>query len=90
MNPQSIFHVLTANSAQVLAISNAIGIQALISLAPHLAAIEKSYSAGGIIAVLEHNGPDVQKIIVSEAAASGVAAMAADPGRPKIVAESTT
>ena len=34
--------------------------------------------------------PDVQKIIVSEAAASGVAAMAADPGRPKIVAESTT
>ena len=63
MNPQSIFHVLTANGAQVLAISNAIGIQALISLAPHLAAIEKSYSAGGIIAVLEHNGPDVQKII---------------------------
>ena len=63
MNPSTIFTLLTQDGAHLLAISNVIGLQKIITVAPHLEAVVKSYTAGGIVTVLENNGPDVQAIL---------------------------
>ena len=63
MNPSTIFQILTKDGAHVLAISKVIGVQNILNVAPHIEAIEKSYTAGGLVAVLANNGADIQAVI---------------------------
>ena len=64
MNPQLVFQILGKNGVDLLAIEQKVGgLGGILKLLPHIEALYGLFAAGGIGAVLEKGGPEIQAVI---------------------------